>query len=457
MTVADLLGEDHLRLRVLAPPPSGRLRWVATSELDDPAPFLDGGELLLTTGLHAAGGHRDWAGWLGRLADAGVVAVGFGTGLSHATVPDDLVRAGVEHGVGVLEVPQGTPFIAVTRTVADLLRHGENAADAAAARLERELTRDVTGPGAAQRLLQRLARGLEGSAWLVDGGAAVLRATTPDAFPAEAAALVARMVEDGRSASGSDITRDRTLLVRPLEVGSAPRPYLVVRSGPRFSRTWHGVVGAAAALLGVVVGRERADVGSAARWAGCALDLLLDGQVAAAHEVLGAGGGGAALPPEVRVLRPRAASAADLPVLPPVVVVAVSPRRGDVALLCPDDESVVRTVEDALRGVGVGSLQLASAWGGGALGTWAEAVLAPRGPLVPEDASGLRAAVHAFLLHHGSRQEAAAALGVHRNTLRHRLSRAEDVLGRSLASPRDRAELWLALEAAGAAPTGGGR
>ncbi len=57
----------------------------------------------------------------------------------------------------------------------------------------------------------------------------------------------------------------------------------------------------------------------------------------------------------------------------------------------------------------------------------------------------LRRTVEVFLAHHGARQPAADALGVHRNTLRQRLSRAERLLGVSLEDPTDRAEVWLAL------------
>lgn len=490
MTVADLLGEEHLGLKVLSPPSQAPLRWVATSELDDPTPHLHGGELLLTTGLHDASEPRDWATWLDQLADAGVVAVGFGTGLSHDRVPSALVHAGSRRAVGVLEIPRETPFIAVTRAVADLLRHSENATDAAAARVERKLTREATRPAAADRLLQRLADGVAGSAWLVDDAAGVLRATTPGGLPEAAVAMMGRMGR-GPVASGSDITRERTLVVRPLEVRSGGRLYLVLSAGPHFSRAWHGAVSAATALLGVVVERERAELDMAARWAGCALDLLLAGQVSSAHEVLRAGGSGAELPAHVRAMHPRLTSVVGLPVLPSAVIVAVSPQRGDVVLLCPGDDGVLEVVEDALRragtGVGVGplvaladvgasdrsaawalrgvsderlvvrgedsgSLRLASAWGAGSLEVWAEEVLAPLAALDAADGEVLRLAVHAFIAHHGSRQDAADALGVHRNTLRQRLDRAQVVLGRSLGSPQDRAELWFALEAARSAP-----
>ena len=51
----------------------------------------------------------------------------------------------------------------------------------------------------------------------------------------------------------------------------------------------------------------------------------------------------------------------------------------------------------------------------------------------------------AWLSHHGQWDTAAAELGVHRHTLRYRMRRVEELLGRSLDDPDLRAELWVAL------------
>jgi PucR family transcriptional regulator, purine catabolism regulatory protein len=51
----------------------------------------------------------------------------------------------------------------------------------------------------------------------------------------------------------------------------------------------------------------------------------------------------------------------------------------------------------------------------------------------------------AWLGRHGQWDTAAAELGVHRHTLRYRMRRVEELLGRSLDDPDLRAELWLAL------------
>jgi purine catabolism regulator len=70
-------------------------------------------------------------------------------------------------------------------------------------------------------------------------------------------------------------------------------------------------------------------------------------------------------------------------------------------------------------------------------------VLAPlRAPGIPAD---LLDAVRVWLAHHGQWDPAATVLGVHRHTLRKRIRRAEELIGRDLDSPGVRAELWLAL------------
>jgi purine catabolism regulator len=66
------------------------------------------------------------------------------------------------------------------------------------------------------------------------------------------------------------------------------------------------------------------------------------------------------------------------------------------------------------------------------------------------DANGrgdLVASLRAWLSRHGQWDAAAAELGVHRHTLRYRMRRVEEILGRSLDDPDVRMELWLALKA----------
>lgn len=62
-----------------------------------------------------------------------------------------------------------------------------------------------------------------------------------------------------------------------------------------------------------------------------------------------------------------------------------------------------------------------------------------------------------FLTHNAQAAPAAAALGVHRHTLRNRIRKVTELTGRDLDSPHDRTELWLALKAREIARLGPGR
>jgi len=72
------------------------------------------------------------------------------------------------------------------------------------------------------------------------------------------------------------------------------------------------------------------------------------------------------------------------------------------------------------------------------------------GPLRAHDArygSALIESLAAYIEANGRWADAAAALGVHRHTLRYRIGKIEKLTGRSPTEARDRLELWLALRA----------
>src|SRR5690606_19507043 len=96
------------------------VHWVAPTDLKDPTPFLNGGELVLTTGVAIPADDTDaWEAYAGRLARVPVAAVGFGIGLSHQEVPRALVRAARGAGLPLLEVPYHVPFVKISRFIAD--------------------------------------------------------------------------------------------------------------------------------------------------------------------------------------------------------------------------------------------------------------------------------------------------------------------------------------------------
>ncbi|WGY01456.1 helix-turn-helix domain-containing protein [Nocardioides sp. QY071] len=75
-----------------------------------------------------------------------------------------------------------------------------------------------------------------------------------------------------------------------------------------------------------------------------------------------------------------------------------------------------------------------------------DAVLAPVLALPEDDREVVFATARAWLAAGGSTSTAARELHVHRNTVRYRIRRLEEITGRDLARPVDAAELYVALE-----------
>ena len=96
------------------------IEWAAVTELRDPSPFLSGGEIVLTTGLRQTTIANQEA-FVATVHGAGALALGYGTGLSHRSVPAAVVRKATELGLPVFEVPYETPFMAITKLIADAL------------------------------------------------------------------------------------------------------------------------------------------------------------------------------------------------------------------------------------------------------------------------------------------------------------------------------------------------
>jgi purine catabolism regulator len=116
LTVESLIAELGLSLVSGRESAQTHVRWVHSTELLDPTPWLKGGELLLTMGiqLHAATEQR---AFIARLADHEIAALGFGTGVNHKRLPAALVAAAQGRSFPLFEVPYELPFIAITERV----------------------------------------------------------------------------------------------------------------------------------------------------------------------------------------------------------------------------------------------------------------------------------------------------------------------------------------------------
>ncbi|MFI9381547.1 PucR family transcriptional regulator [Kutzneria sp. NPDC052558] len=470
-TLAALVDRPDLALRVLAGAEhlDRPVQWVHTSELADPTAFLEGGELLLTTGLWVRSGAT---AYVQRLHAAGVAGLGFGTGLTHAAVPTTVIKAADALGLPVIEVPRQVPFIAISKAVAKAVAAEEYAAVTRAYQAQRALTSAAVRPNGVRGVTAQLARRLKAWAVVLDPRGQVRAGDSP--VLSELLRELPRL--DPGPASLTFESAGVEIAVQTLGVGARVRGYLAVGRDTRLTRADQQVLTTAASLLTVGFEQSQAVETATRRLRGGLLRLLLAGETALVAEIA------ADLWGELPAAPVRVVLAAG----PPRRLQAVLEQAGD-AFHAPYQDSVLVIVEaDAelsLPGLQVGvsdpaeygSLDRALKQAQRALaaavradlpvtrfseladdgvlrlvdpevaGVFADRLLAP---LVEHDATGrgeLIASLRAWLAHNGQWDPAAAALGVHRHTLRHRIAKVGQLLGRDLDAADTRAELWLAL------------
>jgi purine catabolism regulator len=280
------------------------VRWVAVSELEDPTPFLEGSELLLTTGMRLEGS-GDFSGYVARLVARGVAGLGFGVGLSHEHVPATLIAAADAAGLPLMEVPRETPFIAIGKAVSDLLAAEQYDEITRAFAAQGRLTRAALRPEGMHAVIDRLAKEIDGWAALLDETGEVRHATrgakTAD-VTAELARLRAggsiRAAGAGRGAeagvSGDPLPASLALsgpgehiVVQPLGGGARPRGFFAAGARRAFSPVTHTVINAAGSLLTLAMEQGRAQREAGRRVRSAVLELLLAGEEERARAVLG--------------------------------------------------------------------------------------------------------------------------------------------------------------------------
>nr|WP_181796441.1 PucR family transcriptional regulator [Streptomyces sp. WELS2] len=160
-------GEDHLDVPV---------RWAHVSELADPVPYMEGGELLLITALKLDAEDREaMRRYVRRLVGAGVVGLGFAVGVNYDETPEALVDACAQEGLPLLEVPRRTPFLAISKAVSAAIAADQYRAVTAGFAAQRELTKQALGAGP-EGLLGALATQVDGWAALYDASGSVVAA-----------------------------------------------------------------------------------------------------------------------------------------------------------------------------------------------------------------------------------------------------------------------------------------
>jgi purine catabolism regulator len=173
LTVEELISELELELAAGSGEADRPIRWVHISELEDPTPWLSGGELLLTTGIHLDTASRQRR-FVSLLADHELAGLGLGTGFDHDRLPKALVNEAKRLDFPLFEVPYEMPFIAITeRAFTQLVNEHYSVLERGTALHERLERLVLEGRGLVE-VLGAVGQAIGGVAIVMDGSGAIV-------------------------------------------------------------------------------------------------------------------------------------------------------------------------------------------------------------------------------------------------------------------------------------------
>ncbi|WP_174299114.1 PucR family transcriptional regulator [Gordonia otitidis] len=463
-----------------------------SSELVSTADWLQGGEVLLTTGMRLSVDDPDGQREFVRSLDAvGAAAIGFGVGLGFDEVPADLLAAADEFGLPLFEVPLAIPFSAITRAVLDQIAAQRSARLVSATRAQPRMTRAATASGS-KGLVRELADAVGQRVILLDAAHTPVAEAPGPARPDELEQIRAVALRDPASAGAVRVTDDSVLTVARVGSGTTTFGHLGVIGSSPLDDVGRMLIGHAVSLLAIEYAKPqqvRRDVGELQ---GEVLALAMERHIGErSREILSRAADPAG---RVRAVVFRFEGVDDALRGARRLAIEFEHRWRPVFVHRREDEVVGLVRGDDHIQFATGLLTMLSSTGGvrGGLGpsvpvddladSVRQAKLSCRSaaagqlvdlydlrsllasdsvrevlhdsyteriaPLVAYDAANggqLQQSLLAFLEANGNWGVAASVLGVHRHTLRGRIERVEDMLAVDLTDARTRAELLLTL------------
>ncbi|WP_159734678.1 PucR family transcriptional regulator [Arthrobacter sp. 9V] len=497
------LAQLHTKLgRDLRPASGGhvvrrQISGVHISELEDPTPYLEGGELLLTTGMPVSGGEAKVHAYVRRLVERGIAALGLGLGAGVDEVPPALISACASAGLELLVVPEGTPFMDVSRAYWDLVgREGQTDLTASLG-TQTALARAATQPDALPSVVKALAQALGGWVAYLPADNAV-----ETLWPADNHTIVEQLrretsrLDMAVTHSASTFQIHGTDVVEyPVLVGRRTVGFLAIGAGRKLTRADRQVIMTVCVLLSLKAAQQQESDATAAALGSAVTKLFLTGHVDA----------GRALAPDFGIMVPAGAvrvlvvrggtdAAEDYGELESRLRAATGwPQAAGALRSCRlrhkangvgfyllDAEHDAGGIPDSAVGVSprdpraiagnivvtavlsrpmplarvhdeVGQLAvMVRALNDGQIVDVPEGALDPRTQgwveaLRSYQRADLIGSVRAYLRHRGQWEGAARELGIHRNSLRHRMGIATELLQADPDDPDVAANLWLAM------------
>jgi len=511
LTVQSLLDELDLDLVAGAEGAAAPVRWVHISELEDPTPWLSGGELMLTTGipLDTAAKQRSF---VRLLADRNLAGLGFGTGFSHKKLPKALVAEAEKRDFPLFEVPYSTPFIAITEKAFARLVNEQYEVLQRGIAVQRRLERLVLEERGLEEIAATIASAVGGTVAVLDGrgerlaGRGFRRQLSADAIGAIRREALSH-TGDGHPFVPSHPSVAGRALAHPVisPGGGPPQAWVViVRDSGGLGDFERLILQQAVAVVALELMRRRVARETERRLAGDVLAGALGGRMEATElrrrlEPFGIGEEAAVLvfsldhPASAVGALERALAADACP-----AVVATHELSGR-ELLCAvvdaadrDPLDVAADARKALRERGAvrvaasraappeqlrhsfhearcaleatgfdnGNSPEVASWrdlgaftlllsiqDDEALNLYCDSVLGPIEEGDAEYGGELLRSLEAFIEQNGQWEKAARQVYCHRHTLRYRMRKVEDLTGRDLSRAHDRIEFWLALRA----------
>ncbi len=475
------------------PPANRKLTGVHVSELEDPTPYLEGGELLLTTGMPVSGTAGTAVEYVERLRRKGILALGIGLGPWLERVPDHVAGACTAAGIDLLTVPDGVPFQSVSRAFWRLSAKSSHADLMGCLGTQTALAQAAMRPDATAAVVRGLAQALGGwAAYLpADAGPATYWPQSAEVYLPPLRTETLRLNRAGTHSAATFEIHGQAVVEYSIAAGGRIHGFLAVGPGRTLTAADRQVILTVCTLLALKARQREVVSGTASTLGAAVAKLVLHGHTEAAR-ILAEDVGLQDLPRRVRVLalstragdnaglllRSAAALVPDagLPALPADLASCLLRHEDEGALfvVLPEESmpvaapelaaeesragaahpqlsgalsepvslgeaaAVMPAVRRALREVAPGSLAGTGATSHALAREWVQTLAAYR-------RADLVASVTEYLRHRGHWENASRGLGVHRNSLRHRISIASSLLGVDLDDPDVFAPLWLEL------------
>ncbi|MEU7697835.1 PucR family transcriptional regulator [Streptomyces sp. NPDC039028] len=487
LTVRDLLAISSLRLRLVAGSTGlGRVVEAAhATENTRPASWLEGAEVVMTSGLLLVGDESDYAAYVEELnaGKAAALIVGVGPGLPLQTVPPALSHHAERAGMPVLAAPPGVAFASITKAVFAARASEERRLLEKTLRTQRRLSSAAASGDGLAGLLSSWFQAVHSGVAVCDSGRLLGSAGTDGhELLMNAAPVIETVALHGlRGSGGADLPCGR-LVVQPLGT-TRLRGFLILLDAN--SPEARLLISVLVSLLSVELERRHLADEPQRRRRAALLARLFQTDITAeqARTLLQTADAAASTIRAVAVLAADepVELAADLALAVPGGLARVTGGRVEMVVSEDLDTSTVlrRFAPGRPAGIGpavapqhaalsmrqaiallsssaelgrpvsaseAGSVRLLLSLGSPAtLAAFADTVLAP---IDAADPSGeLIETLRVWLETNGSWAETSSLLGLHRHTVQNRIEKVTRLTGRQQDRAEDRVDLWLALTA----------